>query len=105
MYWALSNAVPEKHSGKAYSEGMMRNTLVLMTSPDLVQWTIRKTVLYHPDIAKHSFQYPTFLMDGDDIVFVARTAYDDGKEGAYKQHDVNFFTFHRVANFRELLKK
>jgi len=105
MYWALSNAVPEKHKGRAYTEGMTRNTLVLMTSGDLVNWSIRKTLLYHPDVAKHSFQYPTFLIDGEDIVFVARTAYDDGRGGAYKQHDANFFTFHRVENFRKLLRK
>ncbi|MDD4490561.1 MAG: sialidase family protein, partial [Paludibacter sp.] len=102
LYWALSNAVPEKHRSKAYTEGMTRNTLVLMTSSDLVNWSIKKTLLYHPDIARHSFQYTTFLIDGEDIIFVARTAYDDGKGGAYKQHDVNFFTFHRVENFRKL---
>lgn len=105
LYWALSNAVPEKHKGKAYKEEMTRNTLVLMTSNNLVDWSIQKTLLYHPDVAKHSFQYPTFVIDGEDIVFVARTAYDDGKSGAYKQHDVNFFTFHRVENFRKLSEK
>lgn len=103
VYWALSNAVPEKHKGKAYSEGLIRNTLVLMTSKDLKKWVLRKVLLYHPDITKHGFQYPTFIFDGDDIVFVARTAYDDGKGGAYKQHDANFFTFHRIDNFRSLL--
>lgn len=104
-YWALSNAVPEKHNGGYYSEGMIRNTLVLMTSGDLRNWKIADTVLYHPDIAKHGFQYPVFAFDGDDMVFVSRTAYDDGIGGAYRQHDVNYFTFHRISNFRKYAPK
>jgi len=104
-YWALSNAVPEKHNGSYYSEGMIRNTLVLMSSKDLRNWRIADTLLYHPDIAKHAFQYPVFVFDGNDIVFVSRTAYDDGVGGAYRQHDVNYFTFHRIPDFRRYITK
>lgn len=100
-YWALSNAVLKKHNSKKSSEGMIRNALVLMTSTDLYEWQIRDTVLYHPDVAKHGFQYPSFIFDGDDIVFVSRTAYDDKVGGAFRQHDVNYFTFHRICNFRK----
>jgi len=60
------------------------------------------TVLYHPDISKHGFQYPSFLIDGEDIVFVSRTSYDDGVGGAYRQHDSNYFTFHRIEKFRNI---
>lgn len=102
-YWALSNAVIEKHSSKHYGESLIRNTLVLMTSENLREWTIRETILYHPDISKHAFQYPTFVFEGDDIIFVSRTSYDDGKGGAYRQHDANYFTFHRISNFRRYL--
>lgn len=100
-YWALANAVPEKHSGEAYSESLIRNTLVLMSSSDLRTWKIEKTVLYHPETAVHAFQYPTFAIEGDDLIFVSRTAYDDAFGGAYKHHDVNFFTFHKIENFRK----
>jgi len=101
-YWALSNAVLKKHNSDKSSEGMVRNALVLMTSTDLYNWQIRDTILYHPDVAKHGFQYPSFIFDGNDIVFVSRTAYDDGVGGAFRQHDVNYFTFHRIRNFRKL---
>ncbi|RYD32137.1 MAG: exo-alpha-sialidase [Verrucomicrobiaceae bacterium] len=102
LYWALSNAVPEKHDTGAYGQAMTRNTLVVMTSRDLRTWDIRKTLLYHPDICQHAFQYPAFVFDGPDIIFVARTAYDDGIGGAHRQHDANHFTFHRIPGFRKL---
>lgn len=99
-YWALSNAVPPKHNGAAYSESLIRNSLVLMSSVNLRDWTIEETVLYHPETAVHAFQYPTFALEGEDMLIVSRTAYDDGYGGAYKHHDVNYFTFHRIRNFR-----
>jgi hypothetical protein len=102
LYWALSNAVPEKHDTEAYGQSMTRNTLVIMTSRDLESWTIRNTLLYHPDISRHGFQYPVFAFDGNDIIFVARTSYDDGVGGAHRQHDANYFTFHRIRDFRKL---
>ena len=42
------------------------------------------------------------IFDGDDIVAVVRTAYDDGGDGAHNNHDANFLTFHRWKNFRKL---
>ncbi|WAC21803.1 sialidase family protein [Luteolibacter sp. SL250] len=102
LYWALSNAVPEKHDTGAYGQSMTRNTLVIMTSRDLEAWDIRKTLLYHPDISRHGFQYPVFEFEGNDIIFVARTSYDDGAGGAHRQHDANYFTFHRIRDFRKL---
>lgn len=99
-YWALSNAVPAKHNGAAYSEALIRNSLVLMSSADLRDWKIEETVLYHPKTFGHAFQYPTFALEGEDMVIASRTAYDDAYSGAYNQHDVNYFTFHRIKNFR-----
>lgn len=104
-YWALSNPVLKKHQDEKADESLIRNTLVLMQSADLRNWKIVDTVLYHPDIAKHAFQYPAFVFDGDDIVLVTRTAYDDGAGGASRQHDVNYFTFYRIQNFRQFNKK
>lgn len=104
-YWALSNAVLKKHENEHSNQGMIRNTLVLMSSENLEHWNIVDTVLYHPDVAKHGFQYPAFIIDGDDIIFVARTAYKDDFGGAYRQHDVNYLTFHRISQFRRLLSR
>ncbi|SEL33880.1 nucleoside hydrolase [Parapedobacter koreensis] len=104
-YWALSNAVLKKHENERHTQGMIRNTLVLMCSADLAHWEIIDTVLYHPDVAKHGFQYPAFAVDGEDIVLVSRTAYHDDFGGAFRQHDVNYFTFHRIRQFRKLLPR
>ncbi len=125
-YWALSNAILPKHAGYVSEEAKdfirinsaprhnpggrhsfsnperLRNTIVLMISKDLREWDIVDIVLYHPDVSKHGFQYPHFVFDGDDIIFLSRTAYDDGRGGADNQHNANFITFHRIANFRKL---
>jgi len=61
---------------------------------------VRCILLYHPDVAKHGFQYADWLFDGADIIAACRTAYDDGLGGAHNNHDANFLTFHRFANFR-----
>lgn len=126
-YWALSNAILPKHAGGNLEKARdyvrqriptsdnpsgeyafsnperTRNTLVLMTSRNLRDWKIRKIVLYHPEISKHGFQYPHFVFDEDDIIFLSRTAYDDGQGGADNQHNANYITFHRINDFRKLV--
>ena len=124
-YWALSNAILPKHAGHASKDAKdyvrinsaprhnpggrnafsnperLRNAIVLMISSDLRDWNIVDVVLYHPDVSKHGFQYPHFVFDGDDLIFLSRTAYDDGSGGAADQHNANFITFHRITNFRK----
>ena len=100
LYWSLATIVPPKHLGKGRPGGV-RNTLALTCSPDLVHWTVRCILLYHPDTARHGFQYVDWLFDGDDLLAACRTAYDDGQGGAHNNHDANFLTFHRIAHFRE----
>ncbi len=34
-----------------------RNTLALVSSPDLTNWSVRSIVFYHPDVAEHGFRY------------------------------------------------
>lgn len=97
-YWSLASIVHARH--RADNPGGIRNTLALVCSPNLTNWTTRCILLYHPDTAKHGFQYVDWLFDGDDIIAACRTAYDDGDAGARNNHDANFLTFHRVANFR-----
>jgi hypothetical protein len=60
-------------------------------------------LLHHPDPVKHAFQYPDWLIEGDDLVVLSRTAYDDRLGGAATAHDANYLTFHRFRDFRELL--
>lgn len=99
-YWSLVNWVPPRHRGR--SAGSVRNTLALTCSRDLRTWEIRTVLLYHPDSISHGFQYPDWQFDGDDIIAVVRTAYDDAEGGAHNAHDANFLTFHRFGNFRRL---
>ncbi len=99
-YWALASIVLDRH--RADNPGRIRNTLALTSSSDLVHWTVRCILLYHPDVTKHGFQYVDWQFDGDDMIAACRTAYDDGLGGAHNNHDANFLTFHRWKNFRKL---
>jgi hypothetical protein len=99
LYWALSNYVRPLHRGGNLERA--RNTLALVSSPDLRHWTVRAIVLYHPDTEKHGFQYADWQIDGADLVAVVRTAGDDAEGGAHNQHDANYITFHRVERFRQ----
>lgn len=78
-----------------------RNVLALTVSDDLEHWTIVKNILDYSDESPNevAYQYVSFLFDGDDILFVSRTAYNH----AFNYHNTNYITFHRIDNFRSLL--
>lgn len=97
-YWTLANAILPPHAGGNVER--IRNAAVLMSSPDLRTWTPHHVALYHANTASHGFQYLDWLFDGNDLVVVARTAFDDGIGGAENQHNSNYLTFHRVEKFR-----
>jgi hypothetical protein len=99
-YWSLASIVAERH--RAENPGGIRNTLALVSSPDLRAWTTHTVLLYHPDVKKHGFQYVDWQFEGDDIIATCRTACDDGVGGARNNHDANFLTFHRWKNVRML---
>ncbi len=103
LYWTICNM-----AGKEFRDrdaGSVRNTLVLKSSKDLRNWKINKILLNHPDPLKHGFQYVDWQFDGNDIVFLSRTAFDDGEGGAHNFHDANYLTFHRIREFRKLKNK
>jgi hypothetical protein len=77
-----------------------RNTLALISSPDLRNWTVHKVVLQDDNVDKSGFQYVDWQVEGADMVFVSRTAFFDGAWFADNQHNSNFITFHRIDNFR-----
>jgi len=93
-YWSLVN---KQKNPEAY-----RNILTLVSSADLRNWVIESVILRHHDSVKHAFQYIDWLFEGKDIIAVSRTSYDDGLGGAFRAHDANYITFHRIHNFREL---
>jgi hypothetical protein len=102
-YWTLVNMVKEEFSHLPASG--VRNTLVIKSSPDLKNWTVHKVLLSHPDVEKHGFQYVDWQFEGRDIIYLSRTAYDDEFGGAHNFHDANYLTFHRIRNFRRLIKR
>jgi hypothetical protein len=92
LYWTLGSRQTNPEA--------KRNTLVLASSPDLRHWTIETTLLHHDDPKFHAFQYVDWVFENDDLIFLSRTAYDDGLGGAHTQHDANYLTFHRISSFR-----
>ncbi len=100
-YWTLSNHIRDF----GFNPGSTRNCLALCSSPDLLNWTVHKEVLYNPDVSNHGFQYVDWQYDGKDIIALSRTAFDDGFGGAHNNHDANFITFHRIKDFRYMVSQ
>lgn len=79
-----------------------RNLLSLMISDDLENWELVCDLIDYrnTDVRKVGFQYVDFKFEGDDIIFLCRTAINN----ANNFHDANYSTFHRIENFRNLIK-
>ena len=75
-----------------------RNLLAMMMSDDLFHWELNRFVLDYRYLnpMEVGFQYIDFIFDGDDILFICRTAFNH----ANNFHDSNYQTFHKVENFR-----
>ena len=99
LYWTISNYIPDEFKGGNVER--TRNTQALSYSADLIKWKVSRIVLQHPDVKKHGFQYLDWQFEGDDIIAVSRTAFEDGLGGSDNQHNANFMTFHRFKNFRD----
>jgi hypothetical protein len=107
-YWAISNAEFDEdrvktHTGK-YKTGvhasLLRNRLVLMYSDDLRNWNVKDTLISTENPFFYGFQYTDWQFDGNDIIAVIRTAFEEERGLPMRQHDANFFTFYRFENFR-----
>lgn len=103
LYWAITNHVFEQDLGKEHC-GLLRNRLVLTSSSNLRDWQVRDTLISHEDPHFHGFQYIDWLIEGNDIIAVSRTAFDDKNGLPKRQHDANYLTFHRFKSFRKSLK-
>ena len=78
-----------------------RNLLSFVCSDDLREWSVICD-LYdhrHEDRQKVGFQYVDFEMEGEDIIYLCRTAINNARNF----HDANYSTFHRIENFRKLI--
>ena len=97
-YWSIVNNVDDNNID--VQKDRIRNTASLVSSEDLKNWTVNKELLQHPDHLQHGFQYIDWLFEGNDIIYLSRTAYDDDDGGAQNYHNANFLTFHRISDFR-----
>jgi hypothetical protein len=98
LYWTIANYVPPAYRHIIQLD-KVRNTQALCSSPDLLQWDLREIVLQHTDHEKHGFGYVDWQFEGDDIIFLSRTAFD-----ANSFHEANYLTFHRIPQFRTIDK-
>ena len=83
-----------------------RNVLSLYVSTDLLNWRHLKTLLtddtglnHEDSIRLTGFQYVDWQFDGDDLIYLVRTAY----RGAIRYHDSNRILYCVLKNFRALL--
>ncbi len=88
------------------SRAMQRNTLSLIASDDLRNWTHIKTIIqdnsamsWQDSLEDIGFQYVVWEFHGDDIIFITRTSYDGGET----YHNSNRITFHRLENYMQYL--
>ncbi|MDR0609418.1 MAG: glycoside hydrolase [Planctomycetaceae bacterium] len=103
-YWSIVNILTDDNRAATAKRGTgwVRNIVALKSSPDLRNWTTHKILLQHPDAITHGWQYIDLQFDGDDLIFLSRTGYDDEAGGADTYHNANYLTFHRVKNFRSI---
>jgi len=104
QYWTITNKISSFRNtlGRTHDGNWhQRNVLVLMSSPDLTNWTIKKKILKWDEGAHlrtwdtFGFQYVDWVFDDNDIAFVSRTSWY-----GFRYHDANMVTFHRIADFR-----
>jgi hypothetical protein len=95
VYYSIVNRVT---SPEALGQ---RNIVSLSVSRDLLHWHIVKDLIdaSHEAPEEVGLQYTNHLAEGDDLLYVTRTAYNH----AWNHHDSNCITFHREKNFRRLL--
>ena len=81
-YYAVGNQAPG------------RKVLSLFTSKDLIHWDFDRDIVNYEEMDKEKigYQYPAFVFDGDDMLLLSRTAFNN----AHNFHDSNYQTFYRI---------
>lgn len=84
-----------------------RNILVLNVSDDLRNWRQAHVLLrdesglrFEDSVRLTGFQYVDWQFDGDDLIYLVRTAY----RGAITFHDSNRITYHVLENYARYIK-
>ena len=106
LYW-MNATLPTRSQDAAFAEILKRNPrysgspgnerriLALYCSFDTLNWLPAGYIVAWP-LMRQSSNYCGLLIDGDDLLVVARTS-----RNGRNQHDNDLTTFHRVRNFRE----
>ena len=84
-----------------------RNRLVMACSRDLRHWKTCRLLMWdmsgkdwQTSLLNIGFQYTDWQFDGDDIIYLTRTAYN----GAHSFHDANYITYNVIKDFRSFLQ-
>lgn len=111
LYWLASNVTRGgKRKGKSsriQEPGRERTALGLFYSQNSMDWFMAGLPAYTSDMV-HSFQYPHFIFDGEDLLLISRSHVESplteetAGHGRATAHNANAATFHRVRNFRSL---
>lgn len=91
-YYSLASRITDSKNFNS------RNLLSLMRSKDLYSWDVLSDVIDRrkQDPQKEGFQYVDFEIEGEDILFLCRTAIN----GAHNFHDANYSVFDKIIQFR-----
>lgn len=78
-----------------------RTVLSMSVSDDFYNWKVAKRLIDYrnADPAYVGFQYPDWIFDGEDILFLSRTAFNR----AESFHNNNYVTFHTIENYKQYL--
>jgi len=91
-YWALTSVGSTRGELNLYSASS--------AGGKIGDFQLEQTILKAQSSSYQGFNYPFMLIEGDDIVFTLRTAWDHHRGTSDRWHDADLFTFHRIANFR-----
>ncbi len=93
-YIALVSYLCESHQSG-------RNLLSLIASRDLENWILIQDIFDYRNLPEKEvgFQYVAYIIEGEDILFLSRTAFNH----AANFHDANYSVFSRIKDFRKLL--
>ena len=72
-----------------------------MVSDDLLSWSVAADIIDRREVAdskEEGIQYVDFEIEGDNIIFLSRTAINR----PHNYHDSNYTTFHCIENFRKI---
>ncbi len=102
LFWMASNLESNSQNWvtcpSGSHKGRDRRFLMLWYSLDALNWFPAGCIAAAVRM-QQTFNYPSMIIDGDDLAIVARSTIDADN---YTSHDSDHVTFHRIRNFRSL---